>query len=124
SLRGLSRSSRLMLADSSLELGDLQSAHAAINDLFGERLSLSEAMNLLGVQLDYESRIGAWEQMLSNARTKVQLAELMNSAPAARVQAFLALAARKLGRTELESWLAKRAELLSDIQELVTRRPV
>src|SRR5438034_240127 len=61
SVRALSRSSRLMLADSLLELADLHGAHRAINDLFGERLMLAEALNLLQVQLDYASRIGAWE---------------------------------------------------------------
>ena len=85
---------------------------------------LSEALNLLQVQLDYLSRIGAWEQVLHQAGKKAQLAELMPTGQAARVQAYLALAARKTGRSELESWLRKRVELLVDVQQLVMQRPV
>jgi len=124
SFKGLSRSSRLILADSLLELGDLNGAQRAINDLFGDRLMLSEALNLLQVQLDYLSRIGAWEQVLHQVGKKAQLAELMPTGQAARVQAYLALAAKKTGRMELESWLRRRVELLVDVQQLLLQRPL
>src|SRR5207248_2968456 len=96
----------------------------AINGLFTERLSLAEALNLLQVQLDYLSRVGAWEQMMGGLMTKVQLAELMPAERSARAQAFLALAARNTGRKDWEAWLVRRVELLSDIEELMLRRPV
>jgi hypothetical protein len=42
----------------------------------------------------------------------------------ARTQALLALAAKKIGRDDWASWLTRRAELLADVQELCTRRPM
>ena len=56
-----------------LELGDLRGAYSALAALYGQRLSLSEAMNLLLIQLDYESRIGAWEAMLPYVNGKLPL---------------------------------------------------
>jgi hypothetical protein len=123
-LQALSRSSRLMLADSLMELGDLRGAHQALLGLYSQRLTLAEAMNLLVVQLDYESRIGAWDAMVHNLPAKVQLTELMPSPSAARAQAMLALAAMKTGRTDWSNWLRRRAELLTDVNALVTERPL
>lgn len=124
SLQNLSRTSRLMLADSLLELDDVNGAYQAISKLYDERLTLAEAMNLLVVQLDYESRIGAWEAMTRNMVAKVQLAEIMPGTSAARTQALLALAAMKQGRHDWAKWLASRAALLTDVNALVTDRPL
>src|SRR5262249_20447833 len=123
-LKGLARQSRLILADSLLELGDLRGSYDAISGLYQERLTLGEAIRLLAVQLDYLWRVNAWESMLEGVQTKVQLAELMNTPAAARTQAMLALAARKLGRTEWEIWLRRRVELLVDVRQLVQDRPI
>jgi hypothetical protein len=124
-LKSLSRQSRLILADSLLELGDLRGVYDAISGLYTQRLSLAEAMKLLTVQLDYLSRVHAWEPMLEGVGTKVQLAELMNTPASARSQALLALAAAKAGRGDLSTWLRRRAELLiSDPAELARERPV
>jgi hypothetical protein len=125
-LRGLGRPTRLLLADALLELNDLQGAHAALVSLYDQRLSLGEAISLLGIQLDYESRIGAWEAMLPKGATykRVQLAELMPGETSARAQALMALAARKLGREDWAQWLRGRAELLADPAELVRERAV
>src|SRR5207248_2932051 len=124
SLRALSRQSRLILGESLLELGDLRGAHEAISGLYDQRLSLAEALSLLNVQLDYLWRINAWESMLQGVASKVQLAELMNTTTSARVQAFLALAAKKLGREDWETFLRRRVELLVDVDELIKSRPV
>jgi len=124
SLQGLSKPSRLLLADAMMELGDLRGAHEALAELHGQRLSLNETLNLLAVQLDYESRVGAWAAMISGVMSKVQLAELMPAINAARAQAMLALAARKAGRPDLSDWLRKRAELLSDVPALQKERPI
>src|SRR5947209_6281076 len=125
-LKGLSRPSRLLPADALLELGDVSGAYQALAALYDQRLSLGEAMNLLLIQLDYESRIGAWEAMLPPGATykRVQMTELMPSSSAARAQALLALAARKTGRTDWFHWLRRRAELLMDREELVKERPI
>ena len=123
SMARLSRQSQLILADSLLELGDVQGAHAAIAELYNDRLSLPEALSLLSVQLDYLSRINAWERMLEGIPTKVQLAELMPTGASAKAQALLALAAAKLGRTDLADYLRRRVELLVDVDELIRSRP-
>ena len=124
SLKGLTRQSRLILADSLLELGDLRGAYGAISHLYNERLSLAEAMKLLAVQLDYLARVNAWGAMLLGLESRVELAELMNASQAARTQAHLALAAKKTGRGELSDYLRRRAELLVDPAELVASRPL
>jgi hypothetical protein len=124
SLKGLTRQSRLILADSLLELGDLRGAYGAISHLYKERLSLAEAMRLLAVQLDYLARVNAWEAMLLGLESRVELAELMNASQAARAQAQLALAAKKTGRGEWSDYLRRRAELLVDPAELVASRPL
>jgi hypothetical protein len=123
-LGGISRSTRLILADSLLNVGDLHRAHEALAGLYQQRLSLAEALELTVVQTDYLSRVGAWEQMMQGLAQKVQLAELLPSEASARVQGLLALAAKKVGKRELSEWLGKRAELLSDREDLVRARPM
>jgi GNAT superfamily N-acetyltransferase len=123
-LPGIARTTRLMLADSLLELGDMAGAHEALTSLYAYKLTLQEAMNLLVVQLDYESRIGAWQAMFANMPSKIQLAELMPASSAARTQAMLALAAKQVDRPDWAEWLRRRAELLTDINELTAQRPI
>jgi len=122
--QGLGRSTQLMLADSLLELDDVPGVGRSLSNLYTQRLSLGEALSLMLVQLDYESRLGAWQAMMQGVSTKATLAELMPTTKSARAQAFLALAARNTGRTDWESWLRRRVELLVDPQELCVRRPV
>lgn len=124
SLIGLSRQSRLILADSLLEMGDLNGSYQAISSLYDHRLSLAEALSLLHVQLDYLWRVNGWEQMLAGLKNKVEMAELMNTPNAARTQALLALAAKKSGREELSAWLRRRVELLVNVNELTSARPI
>jgi hypothetical protein len=123
-LSGLTRQSRLILADSLLELGDLRGAYESISALYAQRLSLAEGMKLLTVQLDYLSRVNSWESMLQGLAAKVQLSELMNTPAAAQTQALLALAARKTGRQEWANWLQRRVELLAEVRDLVAHRPL
>jgi len=124
SLGHVERQSRLLLADALLEMGDLNGAYAAIAQLYSQRLTLAEALNLLVVQLDYQARISAWGQMFDGVAIKVQLSELMPAPKAARVQALLALAARKVDRQDWAQWLRKRAELLADVGEMTKARPM
>ena len=123
-LQGVGKPARLMLADALLEMGDVRGAGAAIEDLMRHRLSLAEVLKLLAVQVDYQSRLGAWNDMMNGLETKVQLAELMPAAAAARTQALLALAARNANRPDWSDWLRRRAELLADVQRLATERPL
>ena len=120
----LSRSARLLVAESLLEVGDLRAAHEALMGLYSERLSLGEALELTLVQLDYLSRVGAWGHMLHGLMQKVELAELLEAPRAARAQALLALAARRQNKKEWEHWLRRRAELLATPDDLIKVRPL
>ena len=73
----LNKSARLILAAALLEMDDLGGAYDSIVQLYDQRLSLAEALNLLGLQLDYMARIGAWDAMLAGADAKIEMAELM-----------------------------------------------
>jgi hypothetical protein len=123
-VKGVGKQCRLMLADAMLEMGDTDAAHEALAGLYQHRLTLAEAINLLAVQADFHARAGNWAELAAGIEAKVQLAELMPAALAARTQALLALAAKKTGRAEWASWLTRRAELLADVQELCARRPI
>lgn len=122
--KNLSRSTRLMLADSMLELGDLPGAFHALQGLYREKLALNEALNLLAIQTDYLARIGAWGQIFDGLSAKLQMVELMPAPAAARTQAFIALAARHTGRADIEQFLKRRVELLADVEQLKKGQPI
>jgi tetratricopeptide (TPR) repeat protein len=122
--RALSKPSRLLLADSLLQVGDLSGAYEALSRLYQQRLSLAEAMTLLQLQLDYSWRVGAYDAMVSGLPAKVQLAELMPSASAARTQTYLALAAYRMGQPDVGAWLGRRVKLLVDPQAFAAEMPV
>lgn len=124
SAAAVSKPTRLLLADAMLELDDLRGAYDALSGLYGQRLSLMEVLKLLSAQLDYESRVGAWDRMTHEVMTKVQLAELMPALASARTQALLALAAKKSERGDFAEWLKARAALLVDPATLVAQRPL
>ena len=123
-LSGVARSARLVLAECVLELGDLHGAYEALDGLYGQQLPLAEALELTALQLDYLSRTGQWGPMMEAADRKAALAELMPASRAARTQALLALAARKLGVAPWEQWLRRRVELLADRADLLAQRPL
>lgn len=120
----LSKSTRLMLAEAALAMGDLPTAGESISRLYQQRLSLDQALKLLSIQLDYEAAVGDWERMMHNIAAKVQLAEIMSTEMSARVQALLALAASRRKCDDWSMWLRRRVELLADIELLVSRRPM
>jgi hypothetical protein len=123
-LAPLSRSTQLILADSLLELGDLPGAYHALNTLYQHRLPLGEALELLSVQTDYLAQIAAWPAIIAALSQKADLTELLPAPKSARLQALLALAARKTGHPQWENWLRRRAELLADPNELIRQRPL
>lgn len=123
-LNTLSRSARLILAQSSLETADLPTAAEALAGLSVEKLNIGESMNLVALQLDYQSRIGLWGHMFDRYMSKVQLAEVMPANLSALSQALLALTAGKSGRDDVAKWLASRAALLTDVKELAKQRPI
>jgi hypothetical protein len=52
------------------------------------------------------------------------MAELLPPGQGVKVQAMLALAAKKTGRAEWATWLRRRVELLADVRELAAERPL
>jgi hypothetical protein len=121
---GIDRSSRLILAESLLELGDLPGVYENLMPLYNQRLSLRQALSLLGLQLDYSSRVGDWQSMFAGVKTKTELAELLPTNQSARIQAFMGLAAKKVGRMDWSDWLRQRVELLIDANTLCADRPI
>jgi hypothetical protein len=124
SLPGLERTTRLILADALLELDEDRAAGAALAPLRAAQLPLADGLALMQLELDVQSRGGAWDAMLAGLPGKVQLAELMPPSAAARVQALLALAASKKGLADWADWLRRRVELLADVGKLTSDRPV
>lgn len=122
-LQAISRPSRLMLAESLLEMSAEPAAYEVIARLGEQKLALGEQVQLNSVQIDYALRTAAWGWMLDNVMGKVELAELLPPPRSARAQASLGLAARKLGRRELADWLRQRVELLIGPVELSRQRP-
>jgi hypothetical protein len=123
-LPGLAHSTRLLLADSLLQMDEVRGAYEAMVGLQGVALSLHESLTLQLLQLEYCSRVSGWDAMLDAVRLKVQMSELMPTVNAARSQAYLAMAARKKGRIELSLWLRRRAELLATADEISAQRPL
>lgn len=123
-LAPLTRSTRLILAGSLLEIGDVTGAYMPLTSLYAERLSLGEALELTSVQLDYLARIGQWPAMLSGLKQKLAMVELMSPARSAMSQAMLCLAASKAGTPELTAWLKLRVETIGEPSELIAKRPV
>jgi tetratricopeptide (TPR) repeat protein len=120
----IARRTWLILADASIEMGDLAAAQHAIQALYGQRLSLPEAMNLCLVQLEYQARLGQWSAMMQGIESKVQLAEIMAPAAGVKTEALLALAAARSSQPHWQQWLTRRVELLADVTELVAQAPL
>lgn len=149
----LLRSTWLIQARALLEVGDVGGAYGALMALYQQRLTLGEALELVDLQLEYVAAVGSrplaagsepqgngevgfsrqapatadrglWQQAMDGVGSKVELAELMPTAKAARVQAILALAARKTGQKEWERYLVRRVELLADVPQLIGHYPV
>jgi hypothetical protein len=116
------RNLNLMLADCALELNNLAIAQSALASV-GGAMPLRDTLKLMELQVEYCARIGAWPQVIDQLPTKVELAELLATEPAQRVQALMALAALKQGRPDWAAWLRRRVELLGDITSLLNRRP-
>jgi hypothetical protein len=60
---------------------------------------------------------------MHNLPAQVELAELLPAAASARTQAIFALAAKKLHRDDWHTWLRRRVELLTDVEQLRNERP-
>ena len=102
----------LMFVEASLETQRPFDAYPALGALYAVPLDLNEALQRLGLQTRYELMIGADNAAFDRWADKVAMAELMPPAQAGATHAMLALAAQRLGQTDAQRWLARRAELL------------
>lgn len=121
--RGLDVPSRLMLAESLVELDDIGAAGIEVGRLSTQRMGLRETLMLTQLQLELQARTGRFADMMRHPHATLGLVELMPPVNGARCHALLALAARKLGRDEWRAFLAKRATLLIDADNIVASRP-
>lgn len=117
-------SSRLVLVESLLELGDLHAAARELHELAGIRLNLQQTLTLTQLRIDYLCRRGEYAAMMSALRATVDLLELLPAPVSARCHAMLALAAKQTGKLDWQKWLSTRASLLGDVKAMVEARPI
>lgn len=115
--------SRLVLAESLLEMGDLHAVARELDDLSRQRLNLRQTLVLTQLRLDLQARTGDFAAMIQQPHVVLALVELMPAAVSARCHALLAFAATKLGKTEWAIFLSRRAGLLGDVNALAESRP-
>lgn len=116
-------SSRLVLAESLLELNDLHAVARELNELSRIRLTLAQTLTLTQLRLDFLCRRGEYAAMLVGLPATVDLIELLPAPVAARCHAMLALAAKQSGKVDWQIWLAARATLLGNLEAILEARP-
>jgi hypothetical protein len=120
----MEKQSRLVLVDSLLELGDVQAAGMELARLEQLPLNLKELLSLTALRADFLARAGDWNALFQQIERTTALAEIMPARMGARVEAMLALAAKKIGRDDWATYLTRRVELLVDMDELARHRPM
>lgn len=120
----MEKQSRLVLVDSLLELGDVQSAGVELARVEQLPLNLKELLSLTALRSDFLARAGDWNGLFQQIERSTALAEIMPARMGARVEAMLALAAKKLGREDWAGYLTRRVELLVEMDDLVKHRPM
>ncbi|MBI4579517.1 MAG: hypothetical protein HY718_07445 [Planctomycetes bacterium] len=115
---------RVMLADSLLMLDRVPDAYDAIRPIYDVPLSLADRMKLLPVQLRYELAADHAAAAAQGLPDKLRIAELLDSARAALVHALLAEACRRCNMPRQQAFLAERARLYHDLDQLAARYPV
>ena len=120
-LRHVFVSARLMLADSLLELNQLNEAYEAIRPVYDEELSLHDRMRLLPIELRYALAVDRPDTAVESLEEKVRIAELLDSRQAALVHALLAEACRRRNLSDKQAFFTKRAKLYHDLEPLSKR---
>lgn len=120
-LKHLWVTTRLLLADSLLRLDRMDEAYEAMRPVYDVELSLADRMRLLPIQLRYELASDHAGSAVKALSEKVRLAELLDSQQAALVHALLAEACRRESMPAEQTFLAARAWLYWDIDELAPR---
>lgn len=114
---------RLLLADASLEVGDLWSVYRMLLTLRGSSLDLDEQLQCERIEIEYLARAGAWDQMLIALPQRVQMIELMPAGASGLCYLLLGQAARRVSQSAVAEYLESRARLLVEPAELAVRRP-
>lgn len=122
--RAIDVPSRLMLAESLVELGDIAAASREINLLTTRRLGLRDTLMLTHLRIELQVAAGHFAEAVGRLETTLALIELMPANVAARCHALLALAAKQMGLAQWHSFLARRATLLTDADGLIAARPI
>jgi hypothetical protein len=120
----MEKQSRLVLIDSLLELGDVQSAGVELARVEQMPLNLKELLSVASLRTDFLARMGDWATLFQQVERTTALAEIMPARMGARAEAMLALAAKKVGRNDWADYLTKRVELLVDLDDLAKHRPM
>ena len=108
----------LMLVEARLYAGDLIGAYGPLLELYQTRLGLSESLQRLALQTQYEVMAARHDAALHRATQKIQLAELMPAPQCGLMHALLATAAHHANQPDLARWLRARAELLCTPEQL------
>lgn len=115
---------RLMMADSLLMLDRVPEAYEAIRPVYDVELSLADRMKLLPLQLRYELAANYTSAAVQGLPEKLRVAELLDSPRAALVHALLAEACRRSNMPDQQQFLAQRAWLYHDLDQLAERYPL
>ena len=123
-LQGVAFNTRLMLADSLLNLERTQDAYDALRPIYDQPLSLSDRMKLLPIQLRYELAADHSATTVTDLPAKVQVAELMESDRAGLTHALLAEACRRESMPAQYAFLRERARLYTDLSPIAEKYPL
>lgn len=119
----LDTTSRMILVDSLIELGEINAAAREIVPLRTRPLGLRPSLGLMQMDIDLLGRLGAWNDIGGRWNSVLPFVELMPSLMAARTHAWLGLAALRLGRSDWADIQRERAELLADFADITRGRP-
>jgi len=108
----------LMLVEANLGARNLTGAYHALEQLHATRLSLVESLQRLVLATRYELMVGAFGETMQNARSKIEMAELMPVPQCGAMHAMLATAAQRTGEAKKSAWLWERANLLTSPEML------
>jgi len=121
--RGLGKMASLVLADSLMEMHDLDGAAEALSYMDGQTLTIPEQLQALPVMLRWQLTVGKYKHAVHDLRQKVRLAERLDSERASLVHLLLAAAARRCGLEAAWSFLFRRAALYHDLDVLAQKNP-
>jgi len=123
-LRNVWIGARILLADSLLQIDEINAAYEAMRPVYDTRLTLTDRMKLLPVQLRYELAADHSSVSVNALAEKVQIAELLDASQAALVHALLAEACRRESMPVQQAFLVNRAKLYHDLEPLAERYAV